>query len=136
MSEKNKCPLGVLEDCLNLDSRDWSSNNKDAWIYGIIVGWDKESLIELSNKYGWSKEDCEKLEQLHFNFNGMKHLGQSSSDLKSVFHGEFFVEIENYDDETGEDFYTKKMIDWTTLKDIFKSMSNYVKTRSKEDYRP
>lgn len=133
---KTTCPLNSLEESLNFDSRDWSSNKKDAWIYGIISGWDEDSLKEISQKFNWDKETVNHLKDLHFKFNGLKYMGESSSDLKAVFMGEFYFEEEFIDPETEEETQVKKYIPWTTLKNIFKSMSSYIKVRKKEDYRP
>lgn len=132
--KENDCPLVSLEASLNFDARDWSLNKRDAWIYGIIAGWD-DALDSVAKDHGWNEETVERLKELHFKFNGLKHIGDSSSDLKSEFMGEFSFEEEHYDEE-GNDYFIKKIVPWTTTKEIFAKMSNYVKSRSSNKYRP
>lgn len=57
-----------LESCLALSPRDWSTDRHDAWIYGIVCGWDAETIREIAQKHGWTKEIIEQLNQLHFSF--------------------------------------------------------------------
>lgn len=52
--------------------RDWSLNAKDAWLYGIICGWDKESLLELKTKFQWSDNETKRLQDLHVDFQSAK----------------------------------------------------------------
>lgn len=47
----------IEKDAIVFDSRDWVENKRDAWIYGIVVGWDDDSLNELAQKFRWDK-DC------------------------------------------------------------------------------
>jgi hypothetical protein len=69
-------PFESLENTIVFDSRDWASNKRDAWIYGIIVGWvdeeadaDAENIFrELSKQHGWSKEEWERLQRLRAEF--------------------------------------------------------------------
>jgi hypothetical protein len=42
-----------LEACMTSSPRDWAANERDAWMWGIIVGWDIESFAELRIKFGW-----------------------------------------------------------------------------------
>lgn len=44
-------------DCnIYFDSRDWSINRQDAWIYGIVVGWDREAIDELKQLHHWTDD--------------------------------------------------------------------------------
>ncbi|MCB1178469.1 MAG: hypothetical protein KDK36_12865 [Leptospiraceae bacterium] len=61
-----------LKGLITSDSKDYSSTDKNAWEYGIIVGWDELSLIELADKFNWSPEQVELLKQLHRNFEELK----------------------------------------------------------------
>jgi hypothetical protein len=65
-------PLSSLHQVVVFDSRDWASNQKDAWIYGIIVGWngedkeENESLFqEFNSKFGWERTTWNRLLELH-----------------------------------------------------------------------
>ena len=53
-----------LNSCLVFHSRDWAANKRDAWLYGIIVGWNDECLAELKEQHGWNDEAVERLKRL------------------------------------------------------------------------
>lgn len=64
--------LELLRILLIFDSRDWGTNPTDAWLYGIIVGWESESedmteaiYKEFSNKFRWNRATWNKLLFLH-----------------------------------------------------------------------
>ena len=58
-------PLESLRNTIVFGAKDWSEHKRDAWIYGIVVGWNDESLSELSIKYRWSEEHVQRLKQLN-----------------------------------------------------------------------
>jgi len=60
-----------LYDTIVFSSRDYSIDPEDAWIYGIIVGWDGPSLKELAKKFNWPTKTCKRLEKLHRNFKAL-----------------------------------------------------------------
>lgn len=56
------------------DSRDWSLGRNDAWLYGLLCGWDCEddhehddvcggdgAMREVAARHGWSTEDVARL---------------------------------------------------------------------------
>jgi len=53
-----------LHSCLVHHARDWAANRRDAWLWGIIVGWDDESLDELKKDFGWDDETIARLKRL------------------------------------------------------------------------
>lgn len=57
-----------LRACLVFSPTDHSQNHRDAWVYGIVCGWDDECLAELSKKHKWSSEEVQRLKRLHANF--------------------------------------------------------------------
>jgi hypothetical protein len=57
--------LESIECAIAFDVRDWSSDRRSAWIYGIVFGWDEESFDELSKQYGWDNADKIRLADLH-----------------------------------------------------------------------
>lgn len=66
-------PINSLHQAISFSARDWGINATDAWIYGIIVGWDDESLFEISRKFGWSiSGDDERLKRLHEKYERIK----------------------------------------------------------------
>jgi hypothetical protein len=46
--------LNSLLRVMNTDPRDWSANFRDAWLYGIVVGWD-DALADVASRFGWSE---------------------------------------------------------------------------------
>jgi len=67
MEKTNHLP-GVFREFANLirlSSRDWSATREDAWMYGIIRGWDPESLSKISPRFGWTGGDRIRLMTLH-----------------------------------------------------------------------
>lgn len=49
-------PFVALESAIASDPRDWSANERDAWLYGIMVGWGDGALKEIAEDFGWSDE--------------------------------------------------------------------------------
>jgi hypothetical protein len=49
-----------LKTSIATDPRDWSRDDCDAWLYGVIVGWDG-ALPEVAAGHGWSSETLERL---------------------------------------------------------------------------
>ncbi len=60
-----ECPIENIDLSLAYDARDWSANTLDAWIYGIVVGWDDEAIEELKLKFEWEDETVTRLKALH-----------------------------------------------------------------------
>lgn len=59
--------LAAVADVMATDSRDWSRARGDAWLYGVLVGWDCEedhdhgaaeceggALDEVATGHGWT----------------------------------------------------------------------------------
>ena len=47
------------------DARDWSLSSRDAWLYGLLVGWDDECLAEMLARHPqWKLEGIERLKRL------------------------------------------------------------------------
>ncbi len=42
-------------------SRDWGQSSSDAWLWGILVGWDREAMASLAEKFGWDHDKVERL---------------------------------------------------------------------------
>lgn len=62
-----KC-LESIKSCLAFHSRDWFVNSRDAWLYGIVHGWDDETLAEAQVKFGWTPETVARIKRLHKEF--------------------------------------------------------------------
>ncbi len=56
---------------LAMDSRDWGLNRGDAWLWGILHGWDDGdgdgdgAMAEMADLHRWSRTDVERLRSLH-----------------------------------------------------------------------
>lgn len=61
-------PKESMSTLMAFSPRDWGQNSEDAWIYGIVVGWDDASLTELSEKFRWDVGTINRLKQLHLNY--------------------------------------------------------------------
>jgi hypothetical protein len=51
---------GLLDHARRMMARsplDWSVDHRDAWLWGVVVGWDDASIAELAPKHGWSEEN-------------------------------------------------------------------------------
>ena len=56
--------LESIECTIAFDVRDWGEDNRSAWLYGIVFGWE-DAEKEIQNKFHWSDGDIERLRQLH-----------------------------------------------------------------------
>jgi len=65
-------PKESLRNTLVHNARDWSIDKADAWLWGIIVGWDAGSLKQLQKQHGWNQETVRRLQQLHKKFTCLK----------------------------------------------------------------
>lgn len=61
-------PFSSLHTAIVTDVRDWSLIKRDAWLYGVVVGWSNNSLEQLAVKHNWSKYDVTRLQFLHSRF--------------------------------------------------------------------
>lgn len=52
--------------------KDWSLTKHDAYIYGIIVGWDDNAIEELKQKFSWSDKEVQELKDLNKKFLSFK----------------------------------------------------------------
>lgn len=62
-----------LRNTMVFSSQDWSVAPDFAWIYGIVVGWNDESFAELRKKFRWSESECNRLKQLHCDYEVVSH---------------------------------------------------------------
>ena len=61
------CPKQSIWYTMAHATKDWSADKNDAWIYGIILGWD-ESLPEIAERFGWDESAVRRIERLHKKF--------------------------------------------------------------------
>lgn len=56
-----------IANCMAFHVRDWSLDQRDAWMYGIVLGWGN-ALGEVARKHGWPAEDIDRLRRLRRQF--------------------------------------------------------------------
>lgn len=57
--------LESLHDCMIGSALDWAAASRDAWMYGIVVGWgDEGALEEVAKAHDWSEQSVERLKKL------------------------------------------------------------------------
>jgi hypothetical protein len=76
-------PFESLECCLAFDSRDWTVDRNDRWIYGIVFGWN-ECEDDLHDNHNMSWDEIARLEKLHKNFIEAKRLYYKSIDKEFI----------------------------------------------------
>ena len=67
LKSNNECvaeALDSLYSAMVFDSRDWSTCNRDAWLYAIVVG-QEDALDEIADNHGWSDESKSRLKMYH-----------------------------------------------------------------------
>ena len=57
--------LDSVRAAICLSSRDWSTDSKDAWIYGIVVGWEDAALEEVAKRHNFGYLEVERLRKLN-----------------------------------------------------------------------
>lgn len=75
MSEIEKAieePLKSLSMTIPFSCRDWATEKRDAWVWGIVCGWDDDCFPEFQRKFGWDKEIFERLKRLHTRFEALQ----------------------------------------------------------------
>lgn len=69
-------PRQALRDLLAFSSRDWAAVKGDAWLWGIVFGWDSDdddddglnAMTEVAARHRWDEHDVARLRRLHENF--------------------------------------------------------------------
>lgn len=54
-----------IGDAISFSAYDWASNQRHAWIYGIVKGWTDGGIKELQNEFGWNDETVKRLKSYH-----------------------------------------------------------------------
>lgn len=55
--------LDSARTVMALHPRDWAAESRDAWLWGLLVGWD-ESMTDVQQKHKWSDADVAGLRSL------------------------------------------------------------------------
>lgn len=65
-------PIEALKTTLAFSVDDWGATRAMAWVWGIVLGWDDESLSELAERHRWSDGAVARLHLLHEKFDAGK----------------------------------------------------------------
>lgn len=91
-------PIKSLQTTLTCSSKDWTTTKYDAWVYGILVGWDWVTLEKLARKFGWGKEESSRLRYLRDKFStiekdyaNIKHDSMFEQGAIVEYKGEMYV---------------------------------------------
>ena len=76
-------PFESLHNSIVFDCRDWAKDKRDAWIYGVIVGWTNDDAEEMENifqefnkKFKWDKDTWNRLQVLHKEYLKYKEMSE------------------------------------------------------------
>jgi hypothetical protein len=69
-----------LRGCIAFSPKDWSIEMRDAWMYGIVMGWDGEALTEVAAKHGWPDGALARLRRIHSAFMSLRSAAVLSPD--------------------------------------------------------
>jgi hypothetical protein len=65
VNDMSECPKENIRGCMVMLAKDWGLDNRNAWLWGIVLGWDAESLAELKIRHDWTDDDVALLQRLH-----------------------------------------------------------------------
>jgi hypothetical protein len=75
------CVLTELRQHVAMSSADWSRSKSDAWIYGVIVGWDlkadddpehdESAMPDIAARFNLTDEQVSELRRLHHEFEAL-----------------------------------------------------------------
>lgn len=85
--------LASLGNVIAFSSRDWSQDRGDAWIYGIVCGWDGDegdeggTMAYLARRHGWASAEVVRLRALHAHWLSLRSDGWHIADeAAAVWH--------------------------------------------------
>lgn len=58
-------PFDSLHNAITSSAKVYALTSHDAWIYGIIVGWDDSDFVQLQEMHKWSDTTVARLKRLH-----------------------------------------------------------------------
>ena len=61
-------PLQALTEAFGRTSKDMGEDKLDAFLYGVIMGWEDESYEQLREKHNWSDENIKIQKMWHQNY--------------------------------------------------------------------
>lgn len=78
-------PVDEIESLVAFTSRDMSEHKLEAWLYGIVLGWDTDpedladegatnAMDDVAKRHGWSHSKVERLRTLHANWEALSRV--------------------------------------------------------------
>ncbi len=61
-------PFESIKSCMAFHARDWSKDRRDAWMYGVVCGWDDAAMSEVAEAHGWGPGQVARLRVLRERF--------------------------------------------------------------------
>lgn len=61
-------PFHSIETATACATRDQSLDKRDAWNWGIVLGWDDEALAEVATRHRWTPAAVDRLKTLRANY--------------------------------------------------------------------
>ena len=61
--EADRDAIQSAADAMATHSRDWSKNDRDAWMYGILLGWG-DALEDVASAHRWTSDEVARLAAL------------------------------------------------------------------------
>lgn len=61
-------PIDSIVTTIATSPKDWGLEKRDAWVYGIVMGWDDASLVELQIRFRWNDATVRRLVRLNKKF--------------------------------------------------------------------
>ena len=73
-------PIESLKNTIPFSSMDWSTEKRNAWVYGIVCGWDDDCFSEFNKRFHWDKDTWDRLKRLHDLFNRLEAICAAERD--------------------------------------------------------
>jgi hypothetical protein len=74
-----KDAIESISDTIIFDCKDHAENRRDAWLYGIIIGWNDEAMDVVSEKFQFNKN---RLKKLHNSFKSIAKTEKQLAELR------------------------------------------------------
>ena len=85
-----ECPFDSLATTMATDARDWSLGKRDAWLWGIVCGWDDEdsgdteAMEEVAERQHWTPETVARLRRLRKAFFNAEKMSSELRDARLI----------------------------------------------------
>ncbi len=87
MSSDIANPLEAISNMIAFNSRDFAEDRFEAWLYGIVLGWDGDdndpydgdgAMDEVAARFGWTAAQVANLRALHANWKRLESAAESA----------------------------------------------------------